>query len=524
MRTQPPLLDRCDTFFSLQRTMATFQSQPPSSSSSNHQFRSSPLHSEPKQRRPFTSHSPSDSSSSDDNISFQPLYTSSRVPPARDSSSATTTSPSADLDQDVRSIRTTHNTAQARELEIDASSILLPVISHTQQDALYEYAAHSCPDDEPDPSPNEDYSSSSDEDEQEAIGETPRPRPEVRTENYPPAPSIQVQPPQSGPASILKGKPHHHHHLHGLGYKNASGNTKEKKASSGGVFSLPNLQLQFPNLQLPKNVSFPSLPAFATSSGERFGAMVEKRRRRAKTVLIPTAAERKSTEGHGHRKSFSTSSQSQREPGFIKPLQHAATDLPTISPPPQRPSNLRRSSSMGSIVSIQRRMELTRTISTTSSIGNDDLFAHIHTRPNVRAKAIKENIRAALPNVSMPQLPQFSNFNPFAAEKPESPVSNAAPDLSNSGVPPLVSSGSAKPKGESYPTIDTVTGDVVVLGGYRGSELREITPVNRKVWVPIKVGFNLRKVDFEVGLEPEDEERVTDRIVPEGMLTHIGPV
>lgn len=436
---------------------------------------------------------------------------------------AATTSLPAD-NQDVRSIRTTHSSAQARELEIDASSILLPVISHTQQDALYEYAAHSRPDDEPDPSPNEDYSSSSSDDDVRAetiAGKAPLRTPD-RAENYSPMPSVEVQPPQqSVPASSLKGKlhHHHHHHHHGHGYKNVNGNFKEKKSSSGSVFSLPSIQ--FPNLQLPKNVSFPSLPSFAASSGERFGAMVDKRRKRAKTVLT---TERDSTEGpigRGHRKSLSTSEQSQREPGYIKPLPTPAPILETFSKlPPQRPPHLRRSSSMGSIPS---RMELTRTVSTTSSIGNDDLFAHIHTRPNVRAKAIKENLRAALPNVSMPQLSQLSNFRPFG-EKTETPLLNDIPESSHNSPVPQVANGSAKVKGESYPTIDTVMGDVVVLGGYRGSELREITPVNRKVWVPIKVGLNLRKVDFEVGLEPEDEERVTERIIPDGMLTHIGPV
>lgn len=36
--------------------------------------------------------------------------------------------------------------------------------------------------------------------------------------------------------------------------------------------------------------------------------------------------------------------------------------------------------------------------------------------------------------------------------------------------------------------------------------------------------MNLRRVDLEVGLHPEDEERMPDRIFPSGVLSHIGPV
>jgi pimeloyl-ACP methyl ester carboxylesterase len=36
--------------------------------------------------------------------------------------------------------------------------------------------------------------------------------------------------------------------------------------------------------------------------------------------------------------------------------------------------------------------------------------------------------------------------------------------------------------------------------------------------------MNLRRVDLEVGLNPEDEERMTNMIIPSGVLSHIGPV
>ena len=46
------------------------------------------------------------------------------------------------------------------------------------------------------------------------------------------------------------------------------------------------------------------------------------------------------------------------------------------------------------------------------------------------------------------------------------------------------------------------------MGGYRGSILRSADPPHRQLWAPIKVGFNMRKVNMEVGLRPEDEENM----------------
>ncbi|KAI4795195.1 hypothetical protein E4T44_12368, partial [Aureobasidium sp. EXF-8845] len=69
-----------------------------------------------------------------------------------------------------------------------------------------------------------------------------------------------------------------------------------------------------------------------------------------------------------------------------------------------------------------------------------------------------------------------------------------------------------------------LTGDVVVLGGYRGSILRSAEPPHRQLWAPIKVGLNVRKVDLEVGLDADADERAQEKIIPGGMLTHIGPV
>lgn len=62
------------------------------------------------------------------------------------------------------------------------------------------------------------------------------------------------------------------------------------------------------------------------------------------------------------------------------------------------------------------------------------------------------------------------------------------------------------------------------MGGYRGSVLRSSQPPHRQLWVPVKVGLNIRKVNLEVGLDPEDEETMEKHIFASGMLQNIGPV
>ncbi|CAN6652447.1 hypothetical protein TRVA0_026S00166 [Trichomonascus vanleenenianus] len=77
-----------------------------------------------------------------------------------------------------------------------------------------------------------------------------------------------------------------------------------------------------------------------------------------------------------------------------------------------------------------------------------------------------------------------------------------------------------QPKLDPFPQIE---GHVVIMGGYRGSILRD-RQSQRRVWIPIKVGLNIRKIDLTVGPTDEDEIEMEKSIYPDGMLTHIGPV
>lgn len=71
---------------------------------------------------------------------------------------------------------------------------------------------------------------------------------------------------------------------------------------------------------------------------------------------------------------------------------------------------------------------------------------------------------------------------------------------------------------------DNLQGDVLILGGYRGSILRD-TKTQSRSWIPvIKAGFNFKKIDLVVGYRDEDELNAEDYNYPDGILSHIGPV
>ncbi len=204
-------------------------------------------------------------------------------------------------------------------------------------------------------------------------------------------------------------------------------------------------------------------------------------------------------------------------------------------------------------VSSDSSLYLRNTVSRVSSLGDDSKFDHVQDQVNSRFKAIKDSFQDSsfkLPSLpSLPSLPNMPNFglnglriadigipgtqtNNGQGNIAESPTSrkNMADGLV-SKVRETRSTSSVKPplpKAPSHPflshAIDGIVGDIVIMGGYRGSVLRSAKPPHRQLWIPVKVGLNLRKVDLEIGLTPEDEDKMEETIIPSGMLTHIGPV
>ncbi len=179
---------------------------------------------------------------------------------------------------------------------------------------------------------------------------------------------------------------------------------------------------------------------------------------------------------------------------------------------------------------------LYHSVSRTSSLGDDSRFEDHHEMINSRLKAIKDTYKdrssfrlpnfPSMPNVPIPSL-DFNNFsfNLGSATQPTKGRQHDTRRVSLHGdmtptIAPGIGSlsisktGLAAENGRHIHTGSHVTaldhalsdlkGDVVIMGGYRGSILRS-TETHKQVWIPIKVGLNIRKVNLEVGLEPEDE-------------------
>lgn len=236
----------------------------------------------------------------------------------------------------------------------------------------------------------------------------------------------------------------------------------------------------------------------------------------AKTVPIP-------------QREFSDSSTSTISP---------ASQTPTERPTPR----LRRSNSEGSLL-------LYRSKSFASSLGDDSRFESVQEQVNSRLKALRDSWQDSNFKLPSPSLPNFNlgsstelfkNRNSSAMFKArdgeEGPGHRTG--LRGSGSGPALRRDSLRQKRSSLRNGDSENdahpyftqalqeseGDLVILGGYRGSVLRSAEPPHRQLWVPIKVGLNLRKVDLEVPLDPDADERMHETIIPSGMLTHIGPV
>ena len=231
--------------------------------------------------------------------------------------------------------------------------------------------------------------------------------------------------------------------------------------------------------------------------------------------------------------------------GFV--WSHQRT-LSNVSNAPPQHSQLRRSTSDQSLL-------LHRTTSTASTLGDDSRWENVQEQVNSRMKAIMDSLQDS--SIRLPSMPNLANLNlgsfrpdftrSRAHSEAKSPMhaSNAQKDNESSNkmtndesstLPRDVTKSSnleANQANRKVPkavnsylekALENLTGDIVIMGGYRGSVLRSAQPPYRQQWVPVKVGFNLRRVNLEVGLQPEDEENMEENIFASGMLTHVGPV
>ena len=222
-----------------------------------------------------------------------------------------------------------------------------------------------------------------------------------------------------------------------------------------------------------------------------------------------------------------------------------ASDLPIAT---QQQPRLRRSTSDQSLL-------LHRATSTVTTLGDDSRWENVQEIVNSRMKAIMDSFQDS--SIKLPSMPNLANLNlgsflpDFTRSRAHSEAkqpllassgqqdSDPSIDMTN-GNPSMGSRDVAKSSNlEAYQAnrkaskpinsylekaLENLSGDIVLMGGYRGSVLRSAKPPHRQQWVPVKVGLNLRRVNLEVGLQPEDEEKMEEYIFASGMLTHIGPV
>jgi hypothetical protein len=323
-----------------------------------------------------------------------------------------------------------------------------------------------------------------------------------------------------------------------------------RRSLSGGMKGL--LPKALPSMiSMPKASSlFPSLPSpsfFASYTQKRIGAG-SKDRTGSKTGDGGSRVQSPIQSPYNTTMSREGSSQGTATPTSLT----VSTEEETSGT-----SNLRRATSHESLL-------LYHTLSRASSLGDDSRFEHHHVQVNSRAKAIRDSLQDRstfrMPTVSMPSMPRlpklladmnFSLSHLYIALSPtgmdtdliqdilpgatkKKPAASSNPSIA-SRMADSSTSRSDMPTDAAQSILDgppaqhlerateNLTGDVVIMGGYRGSVLRS-SKTNRQVWVPVKVGMNIRKVNLEVGLESEDEENMEDHIYPSGMLTNIGPV
>ncbi len=222
-------------------------------------------------------------------------------------------------------------------------------------------------------------------------------------------------------------------------------------------------------------------------------------------------------------------------PPAIKRL-HAQATMPNMDPRessessssrlhPPRSGSLRRTTSDESI--------LYHSLSRQSSLGDDDRFHDVREMVNMRLLAFKDSL-PDVPNFKMPSLAklqatarrsQLSLNGIFSSDSNVDVQSRDLPrEPSATATTTTTFDQDAKPRDAFDDMLQDLTGDVVILGGYRGSVLRSAEPPHHQLWAPVKLGLNLRKADLEVGLNDEDEETMPERIIPSGMLKNIGPI
>ncbi|WPH03295.1 Hypothetical protein R9X50_00617200 [Acrodontium crateriforme] len=311
-----------------------------------------------------------------------------------------------------------------------------------------------------------------------------------------------------------------------------------KRSSSGPAAMLEGWQKALLSSlpSMPKNFAFTSSSSSVHADSREPNPRLRKRIDNTLSSKTPANESTGSTQPSSQRPAsrfLSNALSRQESPRENEEREAPIAELPErirLEPIRTRPSVLRRSTSDNSL-------NPRRTLSRVSSLGDDTRFEHVSEQVNSRFKAIKDSLQDS----NLKLLPSISSFKPdFLRDRSSSfrqsettentsigkPVDPMTRQLYTSTKAAFTDATANKPV--SHPHLHRamaqLEGDLIVLGGYRGSILRSAEPPHRQLWVPVKVGLNLRKVNLEVGLEEGDDERASETVIPGGMLTHIGPV
>ena len=327
------------------------------------------------------------------------------------------------------------------------------------------------------------------------------------------------------------------------------------RTNSTGLLGDLNIKRLFSNLSFSTtgdSKTAKDMKKLTASHGKDDAPQVVTRRSRASTLWTAKPPWSSDSQGNSSRKDKSPSplrgrprGDSKLPPGsVVKDMEPAARHEPTTPRPgaskSRDDSRIVHTSPSRSFQSAQAQASDARSISELSrisSLGDDSRWENIDSQINSRFKAIKDSLQDNLPempNIKLSALrPDFvlkrlSDVNPLGSNANSAVYGNVSdairqePNQSTRQPSPSKAVTSRHPSMDDV--VDDLTGDIVILGGYRGSILRSSEPPHRQVWVPLKVGLNMRKVNLELGLADEDEETEGERIFSSGMLQHIGPV
>jgi hypothetical protein len=273
-----------------------------------------------------------------------------------------------------------------------------------------------------------------------------------------------------------------------------------RRASSGGSMGdtvRKYMPFSFPSLPKSKDLHF-SLPSFSAFSLDgQTTPSTSDRRRRGTFAYAPSSGSIPQGDGsyesrvqqqkRASRGTMSPSSQSSTAP--IPQREFGTDSESTIAPPNVRPSSerptprLRRSNSEGSLL-------VYRTKSFASSLGDDSRFESVQEQVNNRMKAIRDSWQDANFKFPSPNLPNFNFSYRDDLFKPRNgsvsqqdgtthKVSLRAQDApsgtatrSNAKRPSLATMAESETQTYFAQALQELEGDLVVLGGYRGSILR----------------------------------------------------